>query len=167
MPPPPATSSSAHGAGPSARVAALKLLAQRRLSEAQLHERLRRRGYADDEVTAAVASCVRDGLVDDRLFATLYVEGRRAPVGDARLVAELVKRGIDPDAARERVGACSEDEGARIDAAYARMRRTQPALSYQSAARKLERMGFPAALIYRTLRAHAANDLSEVLGDLL
>lgn len=113
-----------------------------------------------------MASCVRDHLVDDRLYAELYLEGRRAPVGDARLVAELVKRGIDADAARERVAAASAGEPERIERAYARLRGTHPALSYQSAARKLERMGFPAPLIYRVLRAHASTDLYEVLGDL-
>lgn len=133
---------------------------------AQLHEKLVRKGYADDAVAEAVASCKRDGLLDDALYATLYVEGKRAAVGNARLVAELVKRGIDRDAARERVGASSEPETERALAAYERMRRTQPNLSYQSAARKLERLGFPASMIYRVLRERASVDFADTLADL-
>lgn len=133
---------------------------------AQLHEKLVRKGYADDAVAEAVASCKRDGLLDDALYATLYVEGKRAAVGNARLVAELVKRGIDRDAARERVGASSEPEAERALAAYERMRRTQPNLSYQSAARKLERLGFPASMIYRVLRERAGVDFADTLADL-
>lgn len=133
---------------------------------AQLHEKLVRKGYADDAVAEAVASCKRDGLLDDALYATLYVEGKRAAVGNARLVAELVKRGIDRDAARERVGASSEPETERALAAYERMRRTQPNLSYQSAARKLERLGFPASMIYRVLRERAGVDFADTLADL-
>ena len=150
----------------SARVTALRFLAQRRLTEAQLFAKLERKGFAQDAVESAVASCKRDGLLDDGLFATLYVEGKRAPVGDARLVAELVKRGIDRESARERVGASSEPESERIGAAYARIRRASPTVSYQSAARKLERLGFPASLIYRVLREQAGADLGDVLADL-
>jgi regulatory protein len=150
----------------SARVAALRLLAQRRLTEAQLRGKLARKGFDDEAVAAAVASCRRDGLLDDALYATLYVETKRAAVGDARLVAELVKRGIDRDAARERVASAETPEPQRIGAAYDRIHRANPALSYQSAARKLERLGFPASLIYRVLRERAGADLGEALAGL-
>jgi regulatory protein len=150
----------------SARVTALRLLAQRRLTEAQLYAKLGRKGFDDDAVAAAVASCKRDGLLDDTLFATLYVETKRAAVGDARLVGELVRRGIDRDAARERVASAGTAEPERIAAAYEKMRRAKPEMSYQSAARKLERLGFPASLIYRVLRERAGAELAGALGDL-
>ncbi len=142
------------------------MLAQRRLTEAQLHAKLARKGYPDEAVEAAVASCKRDRLLDDGLYAALYVEGKRAAVGDARLVAELVRRGIDREAARRSVGAAGRPEPERVAAAYERIRRTQPNLSYQSAARKLERLGFPASLIYRVLRERAGVELGDALADL-
>jgi SOS response regulatory protein OraA/RecX len=131
------------------------LLAERRLTEAQLWKRLQAKGYDDSATAEAVATCKRDGFIDDGLFASLYVEGARKPVGDARLVAELVKRGIECEAARERVAQAPHDQAERIALAYAKLRRTKPQISYPSAARALERLGFPTALIYRTLRAHA------------
>ncbi len=142
------------------------MLAARRLTEAQLFERLTRKGFDEAAAAAAVASCKRDRLLDDALYAALYVEGRRVPVGDSRLVAELVKRGIDRDAARERVAESSAPESERIASAYARLRRAQPSVSYASAARRLERLGFPASSIYRVLRDHAGAEFGEVLGDL-
>jgi len=142
------------------------MLAARRLTEAQLYAKLERKGFPDDAIAAAVASCKRDGLLDDALFATLYVETKRAALGDARLVAELVKRGIDRESARERVGSSGTPEIERIGAAYDRIRRAKPDLSYQSAARKLERLGFPASLIYRVLRERAGADLGDALADL-
>ncbi len=142
------------------------MLAQRRLTEAQLHAKLARKGYSEEAVAAAVASCKRDGLLDDGLYAALYVEGKRAALGDARLVAELVKRGIDRDAARERVAGASTPQAERVAAAYERIRRIQPGVSYQSAARKLERLGFPASLIYRVLRERAGAELGDALADL-
>jgi regulatory protein len=146
-----------------ARVAALALLAQRRLTEAQLWKRLQARGYDDDEVAAAVAACKADGYVDDRLYAALYVEGARKAVGDARLRADLVKRGIDREAAADIVAAAPLDECARIEAAYGKIRRAQPQLAYPAVARKLERLGFPAHAIYRLLRERAGAELGAAL----
>ncbi|GAC1658785.1 MAG: regulatory protein RecX [Candidatus Elarobacter sp.] len=142
------------------------MLAQRRLTEAQLHAKLERKGFDEETVATAVASCKRDRLLDDGLYAALYVETKRAAVGDSRLVAELVKRGIDRDAARETVTSSETSEAQRIGAAYDRIRRAKPDLSYQSAARKLERLGFPASLIYRVLRERAGSDLGDALADL-
>jgi SOS response regulatory protein OraA/RecX len=136
------------------------MLAQRRLTEAQLWKKLEARGYEPLEVAEAVSRCKDDGYIDDRLYAVLYVEGARKAVGDARLCADLVKRGIDRDAARAIVAGAEVDEDARIEAAYQKIRRSQPDLTYPSIARKLERLGFPSSVIYRALRKHAADDLS-------
>jgi regulatory protein len=152
------------GTSSSARVAALRLLALRRLTEAQLWKKLGVRGFDDDAIADAVTSCKRDGYLDDRLFATLYVEGTRKPVGDARMVAELVKRGIDREAAQGVVATAPRDEAERIVAAYEKLRRNNADLSYQSAARALERLGFPTSLIYRVLREHASAAFADVLG---
>jgi SOS response regulatory protein OraA/RecX len=138
-----------------ARLTALRLLALRRLTEAQLWKKLEAKGFELDEIAAAVADCKRDGYLDDALFAALYVEGPRKAVGDARLIAELVKRGIDRETARRAVGAAPDNQTQRIAAAYAKLLRTKSDLSYQSAARGLERLGFPTPLIYRMLREHA------------
>lgn len=145
-------------------MAALALLAQRRLTEAQLWKKLASRGYEPDEVASAVAACKADGYVDDRLYAALYVEGARKAVGDARLCADLVKRGIDREAALAVVADAEVDQDARIEAAYAKIRRTAPQLAYAAIARKLERLGFPSSLIYRALRRHAAEDLGNIEG---
>jgi regulatory protein len=142
--------------GRAAYLAALRALARRRLTEVQLHERLTRRGFDDGAIVAAVDRCRNDGFLDDRLFAQLFVEGRPKAVGDARLVAELVKRGIDRDAARATVRAARVDEGTRLAQAVDRLYRARPSLDYPHAARALERLGFPAAGIYRELRARAA-----------
>ncbi len=138
-----------------ARAVALRLLAQRRLTEIQLWTRLERRGYSDGEIREAVESCKRDGFVDDILFAQLFIDGRMKAVGNARLVAELVRRGIDRDAAKRSVSSAEHVEGERLEAAIDKLFRTRSSLSFPSAARALERLGFPASEIYRRLRSHA------------
>ncbi len=128
-----------------------------------MRTRLANRGYDDGEIGVAVAACKADGFVDDALFARLFVDGRGKAVGNARLVAELVRRGIDRDAAKDSVGSADRSEDERLAAATDKLFRTRATLSYPSAARALERLGFPAPAIYRELRARAAagNPLGE------
>ncbi len=144
-----------------ARVVALRLLAQRRLTEAQLWSRLAKRGYPEDEVRVAVESCKSDGFVDDALYAQLFVDGRSKAVGNRRLVADLVRRGIDRDAAQQSVASAEREEDERLEAAIEKIFRIRANVSYPSAARALERLGFPTPAIYRFLRVRAASAFSD------
>jgi SOS response regulatory protein OraA/RecX len=107
-------------------------------------------------VRSAVAWCKAERYLDDSLFARLYVEGRAKAVGDSRLVGELVQRGVDREEAAASVARSEATEDARLAAALERLFVSRPGTSYASAARSLERRGFPATAIYRHLRRHAS-----------
>lgn len=84
---------------------ALRLLAVRDRSEAELRERLRQSGFPEERIAAVLARCREQGYLDDARFArsralSLMQSGRA--VG-SRLLADLSRRGIPPEAAREAV----------------------------------------------------------------
>jgi regulatory protein len=139
-------------------VSALRSLAQRRLTEAQLWSRLERKGFEDDEIADAVARCKSDGYLDDKLYAELYVTGARKAVGDVRMIAALTAKGVDRDVASVSVQRGPLDERVRCNAALDTLQRRRPEISYPSAARSLERLGFPASLIYSILRERIGSD---------
>jgi regulatory protein len=140
----------------SAYHAALTFLARQRCTEARLWQYLERKGFDDEAARRAIERCKRERFLDDRLYAKLYVEGKRKPVGNERLVGELIRKGIECEAAAEAIAMLGEDEGSRCAAAFERLLSKNSAISYPSAACRLERLGFPAATIYRTLRDHAS-----------
>jgi len=83
--------------------AALNLLARRDRSEGELTERLRRKGFAEEEIAATLERCREYGYLDDARFArrraqNLMSSGRA--VG-GRLRAELKQQGIAEELARQ------------------------------------------------------------------
>jgi len=140
-----------------ALAAATRLLAAKRLSKAQLAQKLRDRGYPPDDVDESIAECDRLGYVDDRTFAQLYVKSvlDRKAVGRMRLLQDLLRQGIDGDLAREAIDEFTGDDVDRIDRALAKLEAMRPQDSFGQLGRRLERLGFAAPEIFRALRKRA------------
>ncbi len=140
---------------------ALRMLAGKRLSKAQLAKKLRDRGFAPDVVRDAVAECERRRYIDDRTFAQLFVESavEKKAIGPLRLMRDLLKQGIDADLAREVVAQTEPGHDERLERAIRKLEASRPGERFDRLARRLVTQGFTAPAIARALRERAARGL--------
>jgi regulatory protein len=146
--------------GDSAYLIALKLLARRELSVAQVRGRLEEREYPTDEISAAVDRLLETGALDDGRVARAYartaakVKGR----GRLRVLRELQAMGIERDIAAEAVGETFGDLDERSLVAKAIQKKLRGRMKVKDAGERarlyqhLVRQGFSPALIADALR---------------
>ena len=155
-----------------AYVAALRLLARRELSEAQVRTRLSKRTFEEEEIDAAVTRLRRERALDDHrtALACARTEVRIKHRGRARVVRQIEALGISRDIAREAVADVfgELDEGALLEQALDRRLR-HASLKDPIVRRRIHRyllgQGFdPArvtALLRRRLRNHEPEEPEE------
>ncbi|HEX2207012.1 MAG TPA: regulatory protein RecX [Longimicrobium sp.] len=95
-----------------AREAALRLLAIRPRSAAELARRLRMKGYEPEIGEEVIARLREVGMIDDAAFAGTLVRDRvrLRPQGARRLANELRARGVDDETARAAIRETMEGE---------------------------------------------------------
>jgi len=147
----------------SAYVDALKMLARRELSEAQLRQRLARRGHAADAVDAAVEKLRAERALDDaRVAETIArtqatVRGR----GAHRVRREIEAAGIGRADAQRAVDDAFKDidADALLEAALSRRLRGRDRIAddreFQRLYRYLVAQGFDVDRVVRALKARA------------
>lgn len=154
---------------------ALRLLAARALSVAQLKQRLRPRAADPAAVDHVVARLKEYGALDDRRFAESFSSSRAASgqFGRSRVLAELARRKIAPKIADQAVRQAFQnlDEDQLIRSWLERKYRNQDltALLAQPAKlaavyRRLRRAGFSSGASIRALRRFS--DLADQLDSL-
>lgn len=89
------------GERPLAMGRALNLLGYRARSEAEIRERLRRYGYAEQTIEIVVLRLQELGYVDDTEFARLKAREKARRYGPRRVTAELRQSGVGEGLARE------------------------------------------------------------------
>ena len=95
-----------------AREAALRLLAVRPRSAAELARRLRMKGYGPDVGEEVIGRLRELGMIDDAAFAGTLVRDRvrLRPQGARRLASELRQKGVDDETARAAIRETMEGE---------------------------------------------------------
>lgn len=141
------------------REKALRLLAQREHSRAELARKLSDEGE-QDEIAALLTRFEECGLLCDSRFAGQFVSSRAGRFGTRKLQYELKQRGVaDADAAGA-LAAIGEDDATRARAVWARKFDALPAdaKSWAKQARFLQSRGFSADSIRKVLRQHPEQD---------
>ena len=135
--------------------AALKLLTYRARAEAEMKQRLSRKGFAEADIERTVERLKAAGLIDDAAFAKAWTENRAmgSPRSAYVVKRELRTKGIDADTAEE-ASSTIDDPEAAYRAALPRLNRLAQ-LPGDEARHKLadflRRRGFGWAVIERTI----------------
>jgi regulatory protein len=136
--------------------AALHYLGYRPRSEAELRERLKRRGFDGNSVEAAIAKLREQGLVNDLAFAQFWKDNRQSfsPRSQWLTRSELRQKGVAEDIIGQ-VIADVDDEDSAYRVAMSRVRKL-PTVDYQSFRRRLgehlKRRGFDYRVINNTVQ---------------
>ena len=134
---------------------ALRLLATREHSRAELKRKLESRAEEGDDVEAVLDRMAENGLQSDERFAESYVRSRAARLGSSRLQYELNKRGVTEEVAGTALSeVLLEDELTRARGVWLK-KFGQPPSDRQEWARQarfLQSRGFSAEIIRKLLR---------------
>ena len=108
----------------------LRLLKVRPRSAGEIRRELVRRKHRAEAIGAVVADFEETGLLDDRLFARLWIRERieRKGFGRRRIASELAQKGVDREIVESELDSGFDEEGEAAvaqRAARARLRRLQ------------------------------------------
>jgi len=137
------------------REAALRYLSRRPRSQAELKERLARRGFSDEDISRVLQDLSERGLIGDAEFARFWQENRAAFSPRSRFLTglELRRKGVASEVIRAALEGTSDEESA-YQAALARARRLADS-SYEDFRRRLgdylRRRGFNYEVISKTV----------------
>lgn len=140
--------------GDELKARALRTLAQREHSRAELARKLAAHGEPD-AVEAVLDRMSELGLLSDSRFAESYVRSRAGRLGQRRIQHELAQRGVDPETISEALASeLGETELERARAVWARKFGSTPgdAKEWARQARFLTARGFASEVVRKVLK---------------
>ena len=146
-----------------AYVDALKMLGRRELSEAQVRQRLARRGHEPDAIDAAIARLLEERAIDDARVAEAIARSQTSirRRGKQRVLRQIQSAGIAESTARWAVDEVfgGLDPDALVEASLAKRLRGRERITNQAEFRRLYRyligQGFEPDRILRALKARS------------
>jgi len=134
---------------------ALWLLGRQAYTEAQLREKLTRKGANPETIERVIAKLGDLKLVDDALYAETYVRTRGRTKGSVRLRGDLFRKGVPEPLALKALETL--DDEAQVEAAVALLEKNlwrwkgEPRARYAKAYAYLARRGYPVEVVKEAL----------------
>jgi regulatory protein len=141
------------------RASAIRMLARREYSRAEISGRLGARAQSAEQLEAVLDQLAAEGLLSEARFAASLARRRSQRFGTARLAQELKQHRIDPSIAEPLLGAAHQSERERALAVWS-TRFGAPAASLTEKARQyrfLTQRGFSGETVNWVLRASHAH----------
>ncbi|MBI2311938.1 MAG: recombination regulator RecX [Betaproteobacteria bacterium] len=138
------------------RARALRLLARREHSRAELRGKLAPHADDQDALEALLTALEREGLLSDRRFAEELAHARRRRYGSQRIGHELRKKGVAGELADEMLARLHPDEVQAAREVWRKKFRQPPANARERArqVRFLQGRGFGLDVIMKVLRGN-------------
>jgi regulatory protein len=137
------------------RERALRLLARREHSRAELARKLEQTGFDSSDIQLALDEFEEKNWLSDRRFAESYVADHRARAGSAKLAYDLRQRGVSDSVIESVLGENRDSELERAREVWKKKFRSAPADAAEKAKqiRFMQSRGFSQEIIQKTLRA--------------
>ena len=149
------------------RARALRLLARREMSCAELRTKLGPFAASPAEIDALLDDLMQSKLQSDARFTEALVHRLAPRLGTARIAAELRGKGVAPELADEAIAALRADETARARAVWRRKFRHLPATREERAkqGRFLMSRGFSADTVRKILSGDPGSGEEDVFAE--
>jgi regulatory protein len=139
-----------------AKQLAVKLLARREHSEAEIRQKLQQREFSSSEIDEAIVGLQKGDWLSDERFAEVYIRSRRLKgFGPVRIAVELRERGVDEAIASRHLLANDEIWVQTMRAEYQRKYRGTAYEDYPEKAKRmrfLQYRGFPLDKIHEVVK---------------
>ncbi len=142
------------GLPPSVKAVAVRMLARRDYSRAELAQRLAHKGIPRDDIERALDELAAQGLLSDSRFAGATVRRKSGEYSKRAIAGALKASGVDSDVASQALAASEVDDDDAIVALWLRRFGTPPANDREKArqVRFLQSRGFSLSAIFKLLR---------------
>jgi regulatory protein len=154
---PPRNSAAQDAAGPSLRAQAVRLLARREYSRAELEARLVATGAARGDVATALDELVALGYVSNERYARAVAEQKSGRHSRRSIASELKAKGVDAEDINVALASTGIDDASALEALWQRRFGRLPADNREKArqVRFLQARGFSLSAILALLRKRA------------
>ena len=148
------------------RARALRLLARREMSRAELRKKLMPDAVSPAELDALLDDLMHTKLQSDARFTEALVHRRAPRLGTARIAAELREKGVPQELADDAIALLRADETARARAVWRRKFGHPPASREERAkqGRFLMSRGFSADAVRKVLAGDSSSGEDDVFG---